>query len=135
MAKFAKGNTFGKGRAPGTKNRRTVCEELLLENEEKTTRSILRHAEAGNGAAISAVAKWIGPDRRWRSQQFALPPPKDAREVREQLGVLISMAAAGEIDLDSLRAYSEASKVLIDSRVEELETLVKGLREREGKSK
>jgi hypothetical protein len=122
---FARGNKIAPGRAVATKNHRTILEQLLLDNEESITNSIIEQAKAGNPAAISVLGKWHQPRRAWRQEQVELKPPSTASEVREQLGLLVSKYMCGEIDDATLHAFTEAAKVIIDARSEELETLVK----------
>jgi hypothetical protein len=49
-----------------------------------------------------------------------LPPAQDAAEAKRQIAELASMAARGELDLDSLHALSRALAMAIDARLGEL---------------
>jgi hypothetical protein len=53
-----------------------------------------------------------------------LAPTKDAAEAQAQIGMLTSMAARGELDLDSLHALSRALAMAIDARLGELEDIL-----------
>jgi hypothetical protein len=53
-----------------------------------------------------------------------LAPAQNAVEGQAQIGMLTSMAARGELDLDSLHALSRALALAIDTRLAELEELL-----------
>ena len=55
---------------------------------------------------------------------FDLPPARTAAEAKQQIGRLVSLAAKGEIDLDSLHALASALQMAISNRMEELEGIL-----------
>ena len=60
-----------------------------------------------------------------------LPAAQNAAEAQAQTGMLTSMAARGELDLESLHALSRALAMAIDARLGELEEIL-GQREASG---
>src|SRR5271165_5322197 len=67
------------GRKPGTRNRRTVLIQAMLEDEgEAVARRVIEAALGGDMIAARLVLERIVPPRRERAVAFGLPPLRSA---------------------------------------------------------
>jgi hypothetical protein len=82
---------------------------------------IIESAEAGDVDARREFFRYLLPHPKLVLTPIDLEPVKDAAEAQAQIGMLTSMAARGELDLDSLHALSRALALAIDPRLAELE--------------
>ena len=92
---------------------------------------IIERAEAGDADAARIFVRYLLPRPRLVMTPLDLPPAQTAAQAREQIGLLTSMAAKGDLDLDALQALSQALHMAISSRIEELEELLEA-READG---
>lgn len=95
---FTKGNHFGRGRIRGSKNHRTIVEQVLAENEETAIRGIVAQAIAGSPPAVAAVSRWLAPRRRWRFEPLKLPKVEAAADIAAACAWTAAALAAGEIE-------------------------------------
>jgi hypothetical protein len=92
---------------------------------------IAKAAKDGDVEARRLFLRFLLPRPRMVLTPIDLPPAKDAAEAQTQIGMLTSMAAKGDLDLDALHALSRALAMAIDARLGELEEIV-GKREDRG---
>jgi hypothetical protein len=78
---FPKGNKLSKCRKLGSRNKRTIFEQAILDREDELTEALIEHHLRGNAAAVQAVAKLLAPSRRrWRSAPLQVPEVKTGNQ-------------------------------------------------------
>jgi hypothetical protein len=98
---FKLGNTYGKGRRPGTRNKVTVMAETLLADQgEAIARKCVAMALDGDTTALRLVMERIVPVRKGRPITLQLPPIATAGDVVSGISAVIAALAAGEITPD-----------------------------------
>src|SRR5262245_6916612 len=95
--RFASGNRANpRGRPRGSRNKATLLVEELLANEAETlTRSLIRRAKAGNGTAPSLVFARLAPPRKDRPVAVPLPAIECIKDVPAAHGMLPRRVGAG----------------------------------------
>ena len=89
--RFARGNSFGRGRPQGSRNKATIALQALLDEEgEQITRKAIEMALAGDSTALRLVLERLVPPVRERRLSLELP------KIETPAGVL---AAGGGGDL------------------------------------
>lgn len=138
--RFAKGHSFGKGRAKGTRDKATrLALEAAKNGGELPLEYLLRIMRDPDASltrrdyAAAAAAPYLHPRRgsvSTISRPFDLPAPRSPAEAIEGLAALAAKVAAGEVDLESANAIGAALKAYLDQsgRVE-LEAEVAELRQ------
>jgi hypothetical protein len=86
--------------------------------------AIIDRAKTGDVEACRIFCRYLLPHPRMVIAPFDLPPARTAAEAKQQIGRLVSLAAKGEIDLDSLHALASALQMAISNRMEELEGIL-----------
>ena len=95
---FPKGNKLSKGRKLGSRNKRTIFEQAILDREDELTEALIEHHLRGNAAAVQAVAKLLAPSRRrWRSAPLQVPEVKTARDIAPALAWTVALIAEGSV--------------------------------------
>src|SRR5260370_8481207 len=96
---FQAGNTYGKGRPAGSRNKATIALEALLDGEgEAMLRKAIELALSGNENALRLCLERLMPPRRERLVRLRLP--SDLTTVKGTsiaLGTVLKAAAQGEI--------------------------------------
>src|SRR5262245_30679080 len=97
--RFANGNRANpRGRPRGSRNRATLLiEELLADEAETLTRSLIRRAKAGNGTALSLVFARLAPPRKDRPDDVPLPAIEGIQDVPAAHGMLLRQVGAGTL--------------------------------------
>ncbi len=107
MQRFEKGNKFGKGRIPGSRNQTTLWLDML---GHKTIENVIRKvgdkAENGDMRAASLVLERAWPRRRGHPVEIDLPPVDTAAGVAEAQAVLVACLARGEVTPEEAAAIS-----------------------------
>ena len=96
---FAKGNRIGAaGRPAGSRNKRTIFEQAILDREGELTTALLEHHLKGNVAAVTVVGKLLAPSRRrWRSAPLQVPQVKGPKDIAVALTWVVGLVASGEV--------------------------------------
>ena len=126
---FPRGNP---GRPKGSRNRRTVLVEQLMEGDlEEVTRAVLQAAKGGDIAAAKLVLDRICPVRKGYPVEIQAPKTLDPTGLDEAFVSVIKAMAAGEV---SPAEALEISNVLEARRrtieTVELETRLRTIEER-----
>jgi hypothetical protein len=127
-----------KGRALGARNKATqMVDKLLFANVKEIAEVLVREAKAGQHWAVKASLHGMLPSRARRiAEPIDIKPPATVQEASEQIGMLITKVAQGEIDVDAgqvliegLRGYIEARKTSeLEMRAEEMAQELAALR-------
>jgi hypothetical protein len=96
--KFAPGNTFGKGRPVGARNKASLMAEVMLDNEaEALTRKLIDLALGGDLTAIKLCLERIIPPRKERPIIFDLSEIKTSEDVYNARSSILDAITTGEI--------------------------------------
>lgn len=117
--KFAVGNSFGRGRPVGSRNRASVELERLMETDAAAiVSSVIDAAKVGDLAAAKIILDRVCPPRRGRPVAFDLPEMKTAADLPNALSGLLAAVAAGDISPDegaSVAALLEVQRKAIET--------------------
>jgi hypothetical protein len=98
---FQRGNTFGRGRGAGSRNKATIAIERLLEGEAETiTRKCVELAKGGDTTAMRLCMERIYPVRKGRPVMIALPDIKVADDLAIAMSAVVSAMSLGDISPD-----------------------------------
>ena len=98
----------------------SLVRKMVNDKGGSVVAKIIERAEAGDADAARIFVRYLLPRPRLVTTPVDLKPAQTAAQAREQIGVLTSMAAAGDLDLDALHALSQALHMAISTRIEEL---------------
>jgi hypothetical protein len=116
---FQPGNTFGRGRPQGSRNKSTIAlQEMLDGHGEAITRKCALLAMQGDPSAMRLCMERLIPPRKDHPVQFRLPPIGTAKEVAVATSVVLLGVAAGELTPAEGHAFAE----LIELRRRAIET-------------
>ena len=129
--RFVKGQSGNPaGRRKGSKNRKTLLAELLLEGEaDNLTRKAVDLALAGNEAALRLCLDRLIEPRRERSVRFALPPLESAGDIAAAMIAVTEAVADGTLSPGEAFALSQTVETFLraieardfEARLERLE--------------
>jgi hypothetical protein len=107
--RFRKGQSGNPaGRRKGSKNRKTVMAELLLEGEaDNLTRKAVELALGGSEAALRLCLDRLIAPRRERSVNFELPPLKAAGDIAAAMIAVTEAVADGTLTPGEAYALSQ----------------------------
>jgi hypothetical protein len=95
---FQPGNTLGRGRPKGSRNRSTMAAlELLREHSDVVVRKCIAEALRGNKMAMKLCMDRIVPARRDPPVKLTLPPVNTAAEVANALNVVLRAISSGRL--------------------------------------
>ena len=95
---FQKGNTFGRGRPKGSRNKSTsVVQQLLEEHSEPIGRKCVIEALKGNPAALKLCMERLAPVRHDAPVRVKLPIVSTAQDVSTAEQKVIQSIASGNI--------------------------------------
>ena len=128
---FVRGQSGNPNGAPrGKPHKRTSdIRALVRDNAVPILKKVIEQAKLGDVHAQATFIRLL-PRYRFVSESVDLPLAQSAAESQEQIARLTSMAARGDLDLDSLQVLSRSLTLAIDTRLEVLEERL-GERERE----
>jgi hypothetical protein len=96
--RFARGNSFGRGRPQGSRNKATIALQAILDEEgEQITRKAIDMAKAGDPAALRLVIDRLIPPVRERRLSLELPKIATPAGVLAAIGVVLDAVGAGSI--------------------------------------
>ncbi len=119
MTEFAKGNTFGTGRPPGSRNKSTQWfDELGNEGAEQAIRTVTDKAARGNMQAATILLARTWPRRRGRPVKLELPAVETPAGLVQAQAALVAAVSRGEL------TPSEAAEVsaLLDNQRRAIES-------------
>ena len=118
--RFARGNSFGKGRPQGSRNKATIALQALLDEEgEQITRKAIEMAKAGDSAALRLVIDRLIPPVRERRLSLELPKIETPAGVVAAIGVVLDAVGAGKIT----PSEGQALAGLLEAQRKNMETL------------
>lgn len=94
---FEIGNTAGKGRAPGSRNKRTVFQIALEIDGEKIIELIKEQALKSDPAAMRLCIERLVPVLRPPLRRFFLPPVDTAAQLKEAVSAVVQAVAEGMV--------------------------------------
>ena len=120
MARFEKGNTYGKGRPPGSRNKSTVVFDTIgLDGIEKTIRMVKEKADKhGSLRAASILLARTWPRGGGRPVTLDLPQVETAAGVVQAHAALVPLMSAGEVTPQEASAVSN----VLDNQRRAIET-------------
>ena len=114
---FEPGNS---GRKPGSRNRRTVLAEKLMDKDAKAIiEAVILAAKSGDMTAARLILERIAPAPKGRRMALALPPVETAADVKSAFRDTLQAMSDGEISPD------EAATVagILESKRRAIETV------------
>jgi hypothetical protein len=123
--KFQRGTSGNPaGAAKGKPHMRAArIRALINDNAADILLKVIEQAKAGDSQAQAAFLKLV-PRHRYVSSPVDLPVAQSAGEAQEQIAMLTTMAARGDLDLDALHVLSRTLTMAIDTRLKELEEII-----------
>ena len=117
---FVRGNSFGRGRPQGSRNKATIALQALLDEEgEQITRKAIEMAKAGDSAALRLVIDRLIPPVRERRVSLELPKIETPAGVVAAIGVVLDAVGAGKIT----PSEGQALAGLLEAQRKNMETL------------
>jgi hypothetical protein len=115
---FEPGNTMGKGRPPGSRNKRTVFMELM----DRRGESIIRHCQVmaleHDRTAMRLCMERLLPPCRASNQQFRLQPGATTEDLVKTLDTVMRQVARGHVspqDGESIARMIEIQRRAIET--------------------
>src|SRR2546423_15360426 len=95
---FQPGNTFGRGRPKGSRNKATIAlQEMLDGHGESITRKCALLALQGDPTAMRLCMERLIPPRKDHLVKFKLPAVTTAAEIAEAVGAVLKGVAGGPL--------------------------------------
>src|SRR5713226_3504119 len=95
---FQSGNTFGRGRPQGSRNKATLAlQEMLDGHGESITRKCALLALQGDPTAMRLCMERLLPPRRDQPVKFKLPAVTTAAEVAAAVSAVLQAVAGGQL--------------------------------------
>jgi Family of unknown function (DUF5681) len=119
--KFAKGTSGNpQGRPKGKPTLLAGRIRALIDgNAADILAKVIEQAKAGDSQAQAAFLKLL-PKYRVVMTTVEMPVAQSAGEAQEQIAMLTTMAARGDLDLDALQILSRSLTLAIDTRLTQL---------------
>lgn len=125
---FENGNTAGKGRLPGSRNKRTVFQIALELDGEKIIELIKEQALKSDPAAMRLCIERLVPVLRPPLRRFFLPPVETAEQLKDAVSAVVHAVAEGMV---SAREGESVARIIETQRknieVGEFEARLKAL--------
>ena len=129
---FQPGNTYGKGRPAGSRNKATIALQALLEGEaEGIMRKAVEMALQGDTTALRLCIDRLIPPVRDKPVNLSLPKAETARDVTKAVGTVLEALEQGDITpseaqavvsrLETHRKTIETADLDLEARIAELE--------------
>jgi hypothetical protein len=134
---FQLGNTLGRGRPPGSRNKiASPLQQTLEEHAETLTKKCVHMALQGNTIAMRLCMERLLPVRRQRVLEFKLPPTKTMADLSAASETVVRGVSRGVLTPGEGQAFT----VMLDGRrrmieTEELDARLRTLEEGGNKSK
>jgi hypothetical protein len=128
---FQPGNTFGRGRPQGSRNKATIALQQLLEGHgESITRRCALLALQGDPTALRLSMERLIAPRKDQPVKLKLPPVTTAAEVAAAVGIVLEAVAGGQLtpaEGQMIAAILEGRRKVIET--EEHEARIRALEE------
>jgi hypothetical protein len=106
------------GRAPGSRNKRTVIVDKLLDDSAgELTKAAITQATAGEPAALRACMDRVAPRLRHRALDFALPELVTLADTPPAINAIAQGLAHGELYLEQAAALMRVVRDFIQAVV------------------
>jgi hypothetical protein len=116
---FEPGNTFGKGRPRGSRNKTTKAAlELINSHSEPVVRKVIVMALQGNETMLRALLDRIVPARRETPVNIGQLPTGTIDDLAKADDLLVKLASSGKITIMDANGFGD----LIEKRRKVLET-------------
>jgi hypothetical protein len=116
---LAPGNTLGRGRPRGSRNKTTLAlQEMLGQHGEALMKKCVVMAMQGDRAAMRVCMERLLPPRKQSPVQFRLPPIRTAAELAKAQARMLEAFSRGQLT----PAEAETINNLVESRRRVLET-------------
>ena len=121
---FPPGNKYSRGRPPGSRNKRTLGQQLLNEYEEPVIRKALSLALQGNEDVLVALLPYVAARRKDSPVKTGQLRTRSIAELSQTLEAVFKKVSSGQLTL------SEAAEIasLLDGRRRIMETQEMDLR-------
>jgi hypothetical protein len=95
---FQPGNSFGRGRPQGSRNKATIALQDMLDGRgESITRKCALMAMQGDPTALRLCMERLIPPRKEHPVKFKLSPVRTAAEVAEAVSVVLHAVSRGQL--------------------------------------
>jgi hypothetical protein len=116
---FEPGNKFGRGRPLGSRNKKSLCvQQLIDEHSESVARKALVKALEGDSTMLQTLLSYILPRRKDAPLKTGMLRTGTAKEISESLEAILQQVFAGKLTPGEAQALA----ALLDSRRETLQT-------------
>jgi hypothetical protein len=115
---FEVGNTFGKGRPRGSRNKRTVFVELMKDHGDAIIQQCKVLALKGDRTALRLCIERLIPPCRAANNRFRLPPMKTMADLAKALPAVAQEVARGRLSAEegeSISRMMESQGRIIES--------------------
>jgi hypothetical protein len=116
---FEPGNKFGRGRPRGSRNKKTLLtQQLLDEHGESIVRKTLVKALEGDSRLLQALLGYLLPRRKDAPLYTSSLRTANVEELSQSLDLILKQACAGDITLSqaqALAAMIEARRQLLEA--------------------
>ena len=105
---FEPGNQQGRGRPPGSRNKKTLLlQELLDEYGKVVVQRVIKKAADGDRTAMKLVFERVLPVMQENRMEMDLPELRNAADLTMASAALIQALANGEVTVEQSRAMAE----------------------------
>jgi hypothetical protein len=128
---FEAGNKMGRGRPPGSRNKRTEFQQQMEDHGEALIKQCQVMALKGDPSALRLCIERLLPPCRPANSQFKFPPIKTAADLVNGLSRIGKEVARGRMSIQDGEAWArllEAQRHMIE--VEELEKRLRALEQK-----
>jgi hypothetical protein len=94
---FQQGNTAGKGRPPGTRNKKTIFQKALEKDGEKIIQKIKLRALKADPMAMRLCMERLVPLAKQSNARFLLPALETAANLTKAISAVTQAVAEGEL--------------------------------------
>jgi hypothetical protein len=116
---FEAGNKFGKGRASGSRNKRSVFQEALDNDGMQIIRAIKRLALKSDPTAMRLCMERLLPISKAWNSCFPLPSAETAESLTQAISAVMSAVAEGHLSAQE----GESMAKIIESQRRSIETV------------
>ena len=113
------GNPAGGKRGP--RKRPSLIRKMIADQTPGIVKAILADALAGDVAARQMFCRYFYPRHRYVSAQVDLPVAQSLAEAQEQIAMLVSMTARGDLDLDGAKILMDGLASSVDTKLTEID--------------
>lgn len=131
---FQPGNNMGRGRPPGSRNKRTVFAEAMEKNGLALIQQCQLQALKGDAAAMRLCIERLLPPCKTPGGRFALPPVRNAADMVQALPAILKAVARGQLSAqegEAIASMLEFQRRALDT--DEFEKRLQALEESAGK--